>query len=36
MEDQDQGVSVTAPVNWRQTEFEGLPPVAFGDDAGTL
>jgi hypothetical protein len=35
MEDQDQGVSVTAPIERRQAEFEGLPPVAFGDDAST-
>src|SRR5947209_1869522 len=35
MEDQNQGVSVTAAVQPRQVEFERLPPVALGDDAGT-
>src|SRR5436309_60248 len=35
IEDQDQGVSVTAAVHRRQVQFERLPPIAFGDDAGT-
>src|SRR5437763_7361541 len=35
MEDENQGVSVTAAVQRRQVEFKRFPPVAFGDDAST-